>query len=64
MRTGGEMGMTEKDLIGKTIESIEINGYGIEMRFTDGTVFEYDASDGGYSNWGITKGDNATALGW
>ena len=56
--------MTEKDLIGKTIESIEINGYGIEMRFTDGTVFEYDASDGGYSNWDITKGDNETALGW
>ena len=49
--------MTEKDLIGKIIKSVEINGYGIEMRFTDGTVFVYDASDGGYSCWDITKDD-------
>ena len=56
------MGMTEKDLIGKTIESVEVDGYGIEMRFTDGTVFVYGASDGGYSNWDITKDDNATEL--
>lgn len=48
--------MDEKDLIGKTIENIEIDGYGIEMRFTDGTVFEYSASDGGYSCWDISKG--------
>lgn len=56
--------MNEKDLIGKTIKSIEVDGYGIEMRFTDGTVFVYSASDGGYSCWDITKDDNATALGW
>ena len=56
--------MSEKDLIGKIIESIEVDGYGIEMRFTDGTVFEYCASDGGYSNWDIAKDDDAIALGW
>ncbi len=49
--------MTEKDLIGKTIESAEVDGHGIEIHFTDGTVFVYDASDGGYSNWDITKDD-------
>ena len=56
--------MTEEDLIGKTIKSVEIYGYGIEMRFTDGTIFEYCASDGGYSNWDIAKDDNAIELGW
>ena len=56
-RKVGEVEMTEKDLIGKTVESIEVDGYGIEMRFTDGTVFEYGASDGGYSCWDITKDD-------
>jgi hypothetical protein len=55
--------MTEKDLIGKTIESVEVNGYGIEMRFTDGAVFVYYASDGGYSSWEIEKDDNALTLG-
>ena len=38
-------------LIGKTIESADINGFGIELRFTDGSVFDYSASDGGYSSW-------------
>jgi len=47
--------MNEKDLIGKTIEKIDIDGYGVEIRFTDGTVFEYSASDGGYSYWDISK---------
>ena len=50
--------MNEKDLIGKTIEKIEVDGYGIEMRLTDGTMFVYSASDGGYSNWDITKNDS------
>ena len=48
--------MDEKDLIGKTIEEIDIDGYGIEIRFTDGTEFVYNASDGGYSGWDISKG--------
>lgn len=48
--------MNEKDLIGKTIEKIDIDGYGIEIRFNDGTEFVYNASDGGYSCWDISKG--------
>lgn len=47
--------MNEKDLIGKTIEKIDVDGYGIEISFTDGTEFVYDASDGGYSCWDISK---------
>ena len=38
-----------------TVLNIDKDGYGIEMRFTDGIVFEYSASDGGYSCWDITK---------
>ena len=47
--------MDEKDLIGKTIEKIDIDGYGVEIRFTDGTEFVYNASDAGYSTWDISK---------
>ncbi len=47
--------MGEKDLIGKTIKSIDINGFGVEIVFTDGTKFVYCASDGGYSNWDILR---------
>lgn len=47
--------MGEKDLIGKTIEKIDIDGYGVEIHFIDGTEFVYDASDGGYSTWHISK---------
>lgn len=49
--------MNKEDLIGKTIETIDINGYGIEIHFTDGTEFVYYASDAGYSSWDILKGD-------
>lgn len=56
--------MDEKDLISKTIEKIDIDGYGVEIRFTDGTVFAYYASDGGYSNWEIAEDDNSLMLGW
>ena len=51
----GEIGMNEKDLIGKTIEKIDIDGYGVEIRFTDGTEFVYNATDAGYSSWDISK---------
>ena len=47
--------MDEQDLINKTIEKIDIDGFGIEIRFTDGTEFVYSASDGGYSCWDISK---------
>lgn len=48
--------MNKKDLIGKTIEKIDIDGYGVEIRFTDGTEFVYNASDAGFSCWDISKG--------
>lgn len=49
--------LNKEDLIGKMIETIDINGYGIEIHFTDGTEFVYYASDAGYSSWNILKGD-------
>jgi len=49
--------MNEKDLIGKTIEKIDIDGYGVEIHFTDGTELVYNASDAGYSCWDISKGE-------
>lgn len=52
--------MNEKDLAGKTIEKIYIDGYGIEIYFTDGTELEYDASDGGFSVWDISKSRKET----
>ena len=47
--------MDEKDLIGKTIKTIDVDGFSAEILFTDGTKFVYDASDGGYSYWEILK---------
>ena len=49
--------MENKDLIGKTIQEIEINGYGITLVTTDGIRLEYGASDGGYSSWNISKAE-------
>lgn len=47
--------MTDKDLIGKTIKEIEVDGGGIYIEFTDGAVLSYSSSDGGYSTWGVYK---------
>ena len=44
---------TSDILVGKTIKTIDINGYGIELNCTDGTTLFYDASDGGCSLWEI-----------
>ena len=46
-------GMSDTDLISKTITEISIDGYGILMTVDDGTTLYYDASDGGYSAWEI-----------
>lgn len=43
--------MGEHNLIGKTIESIDVTGYGIVIVTKDGYCFDYSASDGGYSSW-------------
>ena len=42
-------------LTGKTIKEAEVDGFGIRMVFTDGAVFEYSASDGGYSQYELTE---------
>ncbi len=49
--------MTEKDLIGKTVEKVDIDGFGVDMIFTDGTVLSYSSSDGGYSCWDVYAAD-------
>lgn len=45
--------MNEQDLIGETIKSIDVDGFGIEIVFESGKTFTYSASDGGYSSWEI-----------
>lgn len=47
--------MDERELIGKTISKIEIDGYGITIVTKDGYLLEYYASDGGYSSYEITQ---------
>lgn len=49
--------ISERDLIGKTIKGIRIDGFEVYIVFTDGTRFLYEASDGGYSLWNIDKFD-------
>lgn len=46
-----------KELEGKTIKEAEVNGFGITLIFTDGDVFDYIASDGGYSHYGLENAD-------
>ncbi len=48
------MNDVEKKMIGKTIAKAEIDGHGIHITFADGSVFDYDASDGGYSQYELT----------
>ena len=48
--------MTEKAIIGKRIEKIEINGHFVKIVLEDGTCLDYWASDGGYSYWDIYAG--------
>ena len=46
-----------KILVDKTIKMADVDGYGIELTFSDGTVFTYSSSDGGYSSWEIERKD-------
>ena len=51
---------TEELLKDKTIAKCTIDGYGVYLKFTDGSELEYDASDGGYSSWQLyVKGERA-----
>lgn len=45
-----------KKLEGKTIKTADVDGFEVEITFTDGSVFYYDASDGGYSNYSLREG--------
>ena len=49
--------MDEQDIVGKTVEYAEISGFGVLIRFTDGTTLDFNASDGGYSTFEIYKGE-------
>ena len=42
-------------LVGKTVASADVSGYAVRLKFTDGTEFDYNASDGGYSCWSVEK---------
>lgn len=53
--------MDSNVLLGKTIKSITIDGYGITMITTDGFVLEYSSSDGGYSQYDISKTEGEEA---
>ena len=44
-----------KRLIGKTIKKVSLDGFGIDIIFSDGTVFEFNASDGGYSTYNLIE---------
>lgn len=43
----------ERYLKGKTIQVIDINDDGLYIIFTDGTMFEYSASNNANSSWNI-----------
>lgn len=45
----------DEKIIGKTIKKATVDGYEVTLEFTDGEVFEYSASDGGYSCFGLYK---------
>ena len=47
--------MNETDLIGKTVKEVFVDGFGVNIIFTDGTELVYSASDGGYSSWDILE---------
>lgn len=50
--------MTIKDLIGKTIKSIEADGFEITITTEDGAVLTYYSSDGGYSSWEVVNAED------
>lgn len=45
--------MINERLIGRTIVKADVDGCGIELTLDDGSVFFYNASDGGYSTYGF-----------
>ena len=54
-----EMDKEDKELfINKKIKDIYVDGSYVELLLEDNTKLEYDATDGGYSSYKITKGDD------
>lgn len=49
---------TKKAIIGKKVVDLDINGFGIRLLLDDGTVLDYESSDGGYSCWEIYSNPN------
>lgn len=45
----------EQRIIGKSVKSACVDGYEVTIEFTDGTVFKYEASDGGYSSYSLNE---------
>lgn len=44
-----------EELIGKTIVYAEIGGYGIKLKFSDGSILDYRSSSDGDSCWEIIE---------
>lgn len=44
-----------EELLGKEIIGASVDGFGVELTLSDGTVFNYEASDGGMSTWSVSK---------
>lgn len=55
---GGKKITINKELKGKTIVNAEVNGYNVCLIFDDGTIFVYEASDGGYSTYELKESNN------
>lgn len=54
-----EMNNEDRELfINKKIKDIYVDGYYVELLLEDNTKLQYDATDGGYSTYKITKGDD------
>ena len=46
-----------KELEGKKITKADVDGYGITLKFDDGTTFYYDATDGGCSTYELVESE-------
>lgn len=44
---------TEDLMTGKTIKDIEVTGWGVWLKTTDGIVLDYKSSGHGYSYWAV-----------
>ena len=53
----------DKELIGKTIVYAEIGGYGIKLKFSDGSILDYSSLSDGDSYWEIIDDTKKTEMG-